>query len=506
VIARFTAFLGAKLGRRLAAGMTITLLAGLAISTALSIRDERQVMQDILEVKGRTTLNIAERRLARSFSPDNLQAFRDELEPVLEDRDFAYAFLFNDQGVLDAMQDERNVAGPQAPLPPLEDLTGRYIVRVVGDYMEILAPIVVNGQRTAGIGLGVSLDLLARQVGRLRLRLLLFTTVLIGSALCFIYYWTRKTVWPLIELTRSAERLTAGDLSARVPVDTVDEMGRLASAFNNLAESLQRTLQEKDRVLTETRRLYRNLKVARVRLDRAERLSAVGMLAAGVSHELNNPLGIILSTAGNLREAVGTQTELVEDVKIIEAETERCKRIIQGLLNFAASGDSHPAEVDINGLLKETFGLVVRDDRARGVTAEWTLDAHLPPLWVDPRQMQQVFLNLLLNAADAMGGHGLVTMRTAESIEGGRRRLLIEFADCGCGISSKDLEHIFDPFYTTKKGGAGFGLGLAVSYGIIHAHGGEITVTSELGHGSTFTITLPLQSEPARLETATRTN
>ena len=190
-----------------------------------------------------------------------------------------------------------------------------------------------------------------------------------------------------------------------------------------------------------------------------------------------------------------------EDVGIIEQETERCRRIIQGLLNFAASGDSNPVEVDINALLRETFALVVRDERARHLQATWALDPHLPLLFVDPRQMQQVFLNLLLNAADAMDGAGVVTVRSAESIEGGQRKVLIEFADCGSGIHPKDLDHIFDPFYTTKKGGAGFGLGLAVSYGIIAGHGGEITVASELGRGSTFTITLPVRFEARRART-----
>jgi two-component system NtrC family sensor kinase len=111
-----------------------------------------------------------------------------------------------------------------------------------------------------------------------------------------------------------------------------------------------------------------------------------------------------------------------------------------------------------------------------------------------------VFLNLLMNAADAMEGRGVIGIQTAESIEGGRRRALVQFADHGCGIDAADLDHIFDPFYTTKKGGAGFGLGLAVSYGIIAAHGGEISVASEVGRGSVFTITLPLRREAGAAE------
>jgi signal transduction histidine kinase len=499
VLARLVTFVDASLGRRLAIGLAITLMVGLAICTTLFVRDERHEMQGILLEKGKTAIDITSARVARALEADAGVRLADELRPVLEDRDFDYAYVFDDTRVLATASDPGVDFNPQTPRPSLSSLRpGHPTPHIARGYMEIVSPVVIGGRNAAGLALGVSLDLLARQGRRIRFRLLLVTAGLVSSALVVIFWWTRKTVAPLIELTRSAQRLSAGDLSVRVSVTSIDEVGTLASTFNQLAESLQRTMQEKDRALTETNRLYRNLKVARARLGRAERLSAVGMLAAGVSHELNNPLGIILATAGNLREALEPDSSWREDVAIIEQETERCRRIIQGLLNFAASGDSNPVEVDINALLRETVALVVRDERARQLQATWALDPHLPPLFVDPRQMQQVFLNLLLNAADAMDGAGAVTVRSAESIEGGQRKVLIAFADCGSGIHPKDLDHIFDPFYTTKKGGAGFGLGLAVSYGIVAGHGGEITVISELGRGSTFTITLPVRLEAQR--------
>jgi two-component system, NtrC family, sensor kinase len=503
VLAQLAAFIDASIGRRLALGMATMLLAGLSVSTVYFVHAERREMEEILEEKGRTAVRITIARLAQSGQPANEAEWADELRPVLDDRDFAYAYVFDDSRALVKLSDPDAPVGPFAPLPRLSSLhPGRTVILDAGDYMEVVAAIQVNGETVGGLGLGVSLDMLARQVRRIRLRLLLVSLLLLTSALGFIFWWTRKTVAPLVQLTRGAQRFSDGDLSVRAPVTGRDEVGVLASTFNRLAETLERTLQEKDRALVETNRLYRNLKVARARLGQAERLSAVGMLAAGVSHELNNPLGIILSTAGNLREALGTESVWAEDVEIIEAETQRCRRIIQGLLNFAASGDSHPVQVDLNALLRQTFALAVRDERARGLSAEWALDPHLPELWLDPRQMQQVFLNLLMNAADAMEGHGTVTIRTAESIEGGRRRVLTQFTDQGCGIDAGDLDHIFDPFYTTKKGGAGYGLGLAVSYGIIAAHGGEIAVASEIGRGSVFTITLPMRSEAALAETA----
>lgn len=503
VFSRVAAYINASVGRRLAVGISTMLLAVLAVSTILLVRAERFEMEEILQEKGKTALNITTPRVARSLAMNDTAGIAAELTPALEDRDFDYAYVFNDNQVVAQVSDPGTTAGPHASLPQLSALRpGRSTIRIVDHYMEILTPVVVEGKSVAGVGLGVSLDLLARQSRRVRIRLLLVTAGLMTTALGFIYWWTRKTVAPLLQLRRGADRISEGDLSVRVPVRGFDEVGTLAATFNHLAESLDRTLQEKDRALVETNRLYRNLKIARARLGQAERLSAVGMLAAGVSHELNNPLSIILSTAGNLREALGSRSPLAEDVRIVEAETQRCRRIIQSLLNFAASGESHPSPVDLNALLRETFELAKRDERARAITAEWNLDTHLPEVWVDPRLIQQVFLNLLLNAADAMEGCGLVMLRTAESIEGGQRKVLIQFADEGCGIDAADLDHIFDPFYTTKKGGAGFGLGLAVSYGIVVAHGGEITVDSRRGRGSTFTITLPMRSEAAVMEHA----
>lgn len=493
MLAALRDYLDVSIERRLAVGMTTMVLLVLGSSTVFLVRAERREMEEVLREKGQTAVNMINPRIARFVSPGDSPIIASELAPVLADRDFDYVYVFDDTRVLANASDPGVEEGSHVPLPALGQLrSGHASIREVGKYMEVLSSITQDGRTVAGLGLGVSLDLIARQGHRIRLRLLAITAGLMAAALAFVHWWTRKTVGPLIELKRGAERLSEGDLSVRVPVGGADEVGTLAATFNHLAASLERTLHEKDRALTESNRLYRNLKIARAQLGQAERLSAVGMLAAGVSHELNNPLGIILSTAGNVREALGAESAFAEDVEIIEAEAQRCRRIIQGLLNFAATGEPRPQAVEINTLLRETVALVRRDDRARGLTADWALDPRLPHLWVDPRQVQQVFLNLLLNAADAMEGTGTIRVHTGEAIDGGRRLALIEFRDHGCGIDPADLDRIFDPFYTTKKGGAGYGLGLAVSYGIIAAHGGEIAVASELGRGSVFSIRLPL--------------
>lgn len=513
-LSAIAAFINASVGRRLALGMTSMLLAGLALSTVLFARDERREMQEILYEKAKTAMVITSARLSSTFESGSLEGLPGELHAVVEDRDFVYAYVYEDGRILAKAHDpEVLVEFPMQvaePLPEVSALRGRRVRKAdypLGEhYMELVAPVVVGGRNVAGFGLGVSLDLMSRQASRVRVRLLLVTLGLVSGALAFIGWWTRNTVRPLLELRTGAERLAAGDLSVRVRPRGADEVGGLAASFNQLAASLQQTIEDKDRALRESNRLYRNLKVARARLDRAERLSAVGILAAGVSHELNNPLSIILSTAGNLREALGEASLQAEDVAIIEGEAQRCRRIIQSLLNFAASGERHLERVDLNGLLRDTTMIATRDERAREIEPQWSLAADLPELWVDPLQVQQVFLNLLMNAADAMGGRGRIQLRTTTAMEGGRRHVLVEFRDNGCGIAAADLDHIFDPFYTTKKGGTGFGLGLAVSYGIIHAHGGEITVQSTVGRGSVFTISLPVRHEASVYPTDSRGN
>ena len=486
------AFVGASVGRRLAVGVATVLVTLLAAATAYFAQAERQEMEEILIEKGKTALHATRGDIARAMQGYDHAAMAAQLRPVLEDRDFDYAYVFTDAGVVATVSDVGALPEPWAlPPPPAELSVEHPVVRRVGRYMEVVTPVVAEGRTIAGFGLGISLDLLGRQSRRVQLSLLLVTLGLVTGMLAFVYWWTQRAVAPLIELTRSAERFSAGDLAVRVPVRSADEIGRLAGSFNHLADSLSRTLEEKDHALRETRRLYRNLKVARAQLGQAERLSAVGILAAGVSHELNNPLGIILSTAGNVREALGAGSACAEDLQIIEAETQRCRRIIQGLLNFAVSGETHPEKTDLNALLRETFALAIRDERAQGLEADFDLDPTLPPVWVDPHHMRQVFLNLLVNAADAMGGRGVVRLRTSLAVSGERPGITIEVADHGCGIEPADLDRIFDPFYTTKKGGTGFGLGLAVSYGIVVAHGGEMTVSSQRGRGSVFTVTLP---------------
>ena len=282
--------------------MCLTLLAGLAISTIFSVRDEHREMEHILWEKGKSALRFTVPHLGRSLKENDPQTMQTELALLLQDPDFDYAYVFDDTQMVAKAADLGITAGPLADPPRLATLRqGRFVPRTSEEYLEILTPITVDGKKVAAIGLGLSLDMPMHQGRRIGRRLLVVSAGLLTLVIALIYWWTRKTVAPLVDLTKGAEQFSKGNLAVRVPVTSGDEVGRLAATFNQLAASLQRPLEEKDRVLAETNRLYRNLKVARARLGRADRLSAVGMLAAGVSHELNNPGHALLRVAPHAR-------------------------------------------------------------------------------------------------------------------------------------------------------------------------------------------------------------
>src|SRR5579862_5831858 len=195
VFKRLVRFVDVSVGRRLAIGLATTMMAGLALCTALFVRDERREMQDILLEKGKTAISITSVRIARALESDGRISVADELRQVLDDRDFDYAYVFDDSHILASASDPGVEFNPQTPQPLLGSLRAGHQTSRIGDgYMEIVMPVVIDGHNAAGLGLGVSLDLMARQGRRIRVRLFLITAGLVSSALLVIFWWTRKTV------------------------------------------------------------------------------------------------------------------------------------------------------------------------------------------------------------------------------------------------------------------------------------------------------------------------
>jgi two-component system NtrC family sensor kinase len=230
-------------------------------------------------------------------------------------------------------------------------------------------------------------------------------------------------------------------------------------------------------------------------LEASSKMAAIGEMAAGVAHEINNPLGIIETLKTWILDLVTEQgvakedlSEVIESTRKIGDQVERCRRITHDLLKFSRRTESERAEVDLNALLSEMVEMVQHRARAENIT--FTLDfGRIPKIEGSPSRLQQVFLNLLNNAVDAMErGGGTVTVRTRPVPQGVRA----EVSDTGCGIPEENLSRIFEPFFTTKPVGRGTGLGLAVCYGLVVQMGGRLEVRSQVGAGTTFTLTLPL--------------
>ena len=222
-----------------------------------------------------------------------------------------------------------------------------------------------------------------------------------------------------------------------------------------------------------------------------EKMSSLGRMAAGIAHEINNPLAGILLYSSNMSKKVPKGGSLEEGLNIIIKETQRCKTIIQGLLEFARDRKPQKVPANINDIMKNALGIVENEFRLRHVGLERELAEDMVKTLLDENQIEQVFINLLLNAVHAVEENGNVTVQSR--VDSQHDKIQIKISDNGCGIAADDIKKIFEPFYSTKKKGTG--LGLAVSYGIVKNHHGDIRVYSVPGEITCFTIELPIRAE-----------
>jgi len=236
-------------------------------------------------------------------------------------------------------------------------------------------------------------------------------------------------------------------------------------------------------------------------LMEAGKMASLGELSAGVAHEINNPLAIILTERQILLDLLeqtrnldeGFKKELTESLNQMDVQINRCKRITHNLLRFSRRTRSVIEKVDLNSFLEEVVELMEREARSSGIRFQTELDENLKPVLSDPSQLQQVFLNLITNAIDAHDGKPYGTVRISTQADDEHQKAHIVFADTGSGIPREILDKIFDPFFTTKAVGKGTGLGLSICYSIMQRLGGSISVKSQVGEGTEFTVTIPYQ-------------
>lgn len=299
-------------------------------------------------------------------------------------------------------------------------------------------------------------------------------------ALVVSNFLAKGVLQPIKRLIFASHQWASGNLDYRVTTTAKDEIAELTNTFNLMASSLK----ERNERLKE---------YTQQQIMKSERLATLGQLAAGVAHEINNPLGAILMYSHLSLEEMEAEDGHRKNLEKVVAEATRCKNIVRGLLDFARQSVPNVEESDANDILRRTLSLLQSQALFQNIKITTALSSSLPKAMMDSGQIQQVFTNIILNGAEAMAGEGelFVASRVADAGDS----IEIEFADTGCGIPKENLEKIFDPFFTTKEVGRGTGLGLAVSYGIIARHKGTVEVKSEPGKGTTFIVRLPLRME-----------
>jgi signal transduction histidine kinase len=275
-------------------------------------------------------------------------------------------------------------------------------------------------------------------------------------------------------------RVESGDLTARAVDDSRDELGRLAASFNTMVARL-----------ADARRQLEDRHAEEIR--RAENLASLGKMAAGIAHEINNPIAGMLNCVRSLLKGVKEERQRIQYLAMLQEGLGRIGRTVGQLLNFAREAKPQLAHTDLRSLLQRCLALLEQDLAARQITCSLSPDGTLPTVLADPYQLEQVFLNILKNAMEAMPNGGTIAISTRVREREAGRFLEIQISDTGIGIPPEHLPRIFDPFFTTKEVGRGTGLGLSVSYGIVRAHGGFIEVQSEVAKGSLFTVGLPVR-------------
>jgi len=297
-----------------------------------------------------------------------------------------------------------------------------------------------------------------------------------AASMCLFFFLARNISASVHKLVLASREVAHGNLNTRVEINSQDELHELADTFNSMASSLKKR-DEKLREFT------------RKKIMQSERLAVIGQLAAGVAHEMNNPLTGIVTYSHLLLERADVQDSTKEFLRKIATQADRCRGIVRGLLDFSRPKKPDKRPCNLNQVLQECVSLVENQALFHNIQVEKHLQTDLPPAVVDPALIQQVFMNLIINAAEAMDGKGRLDLTTRLEPDG--EFVEIAFADSGHGISEENLERIFDPFFSTKEVGHGTGLGLAISFGIVKEHEGTIAVESEMGKGSTFTVRLP---------------
>jgi len=311
----------------------------------------------------------------------------------------------------------------------------------------------------------------------------LFSSLIIaGMIFGFImtYLFSALLVKPVAQLAEGMHRVARGDLNYKIRIESADELGKLAKAFNIMVKAVK----ERDIRLRE---------MTEERLSHVEKQVSIGRLAAGIAHEINNPLTAVLSLSSLMLKHLPEDDARREDLDVIVTETTRCREIVRSLLDFARERLPSMKVVDINDVIHNTVSLTSKYEAMEGIRTILKLSENQLLVNADSKQLQQVLTNLIINAAEATNQGGSISISSDEDSSGGF--VVVKVQDTGKGINKEHINRVFEPFFTNKGSGKGTGLGLSVSLGIVRKHNGSIEIDSAEGKGTTVTLFLPRSYE-----------
>jgi signal transduction histidine kinase len=468
---------------RLTLGLLLWLALGFAV-TLLSIvlLGRVQAKLTILGAVERYTFEIQQARryeknyfLYHSNLSDALDQVRAARE-ILELESGAMASVIGEDAVTAMRGRVRSYEILLASLRALDPVTDAGRVREIEAELRVHGAAMVSEAEDLATGERHSVETLLTMSRHIAVGSLAAVLVVIAILAWFI---SRQMLAPLHRIVTATRRIADGDLTPITPRRKYnDEFSELASAINHM-----------------TRELVRRQQL----LVQSHKLQAMGTLTAGVAHELNNPINNLMLSAAALQEDYADldDAERIEIAADLVKESERARDIVRNLLDFARESEVELTPLDVEQLVSDTLQLASNHVKLANVKVRGEVEESVPPVYGDRHQLTQVFLNLVLNALDAMPEGGVLTITVEKSPD--RSFVHVGFADTGVGIPEQHLGRIFDPFFSTKKQAKGTGLGLSVSLGIIEQHGGHIEVESDVGRGSTFTVSLPVARVPARM-------
>ncbi len=475
-------------------GLTSAILASLASLLLLtwlllSIISFKTAEKDLLEAKrsyGEMALRLFISSIPEQF---NRAAIDRAVTALASDRDYSGLLLVDIAGTPLYKDRDEQAADPPL-LETIRTSTPRSLMRAQGRQLVTYAPLLRDGRNNGAARLSFSLGSEYARLARSR-------TFFIGYfILDFIlllglggFILRRIIVNPLERLLAATERVITGDYTHPVNVHGMAEIAGLAESFNSMQTTLKSRQEQVERYVRSLEAANRALQEARQEAIRSEKMASIGLLAAGMAHEIGTPLAAIIGYNGVLADELADDAEKSDYVRRIAREAERIDRLVRDLLDYARPGRGENEFIDLGTFVTDLLGMLSGQGAFKNLTVSSDVAPGLPPLFLDRHKLMQVLVNLLLNARDAMQGGGELRVRAY----GEPGYVVLGVSDSGEGIAPENREKIFEPFFTTKEPGQGTGLGLAISARIVESFGGSIAVESMPGEGTNFTVRLPVR-------------